>query len=89
MTPVPQTPKNLMNAKLPSSGLSNRGRPLEGGSASIRDVRIIVRMTREEREDVRRWAKDRGMSTAAWVRDVIGLPQPKKERLEVTDVRTD
>lgn len=87
MAPDPTILSDLIDKELPSNGtVPNRGqRPLEGDSLFIRDVRIIVRMTRGEREDIRRWARDRGMSTAAWVRDVIGLPQPERGRLETIE----
>ena len=83
MAPVaPPTTKNLVDEQSPDSGESIRGQPLGGDFSFIRDVRIVVRVTKEEREDIRRWASEEGMSTATWVRDLIGLPQPGNEVVE-------
>jgi len=83
MVPVPPTTKNLISEKSLSTGESSRDQPVLGDFTFIRDVHFVVRVTREEREDIRRWAKEDGMSTAEWVRDLIGLPQPGNEVLEV------
>ena len=49
-----------------------------------RDVRLVVRVnvTREERNDVHRWAEESGLSMEGFIRQIIGLPDPECRYLE-------
>jgi len=49
-----------------------------------RDVRLVVRInvTREEREDIHRWAEEAGLSMEGFIRQVIGLSSPERRYLE-------
>jgi len=49
-----------------------------------RDVRLVVRInvTREEREDIHRWANETGLSMEGFIRQIIGLPNPERRYLE-------
>ena len=57
------------------------------GTATLRverDVKLFVsfRVTREEREDIHRWAEESGLSMEGFIRQVIGLSSPERRYLE-------